>query len=175
MSLQIQDPEDHKSSVWRFQICGPKTQGSPFLPSFDAQLFHTFSVFLADVMCSSVFSLCFQGWQREDLNLWHWWHFWHVQWHLWHLWCLWHLRHLWRLWQCLSVLKSLLIPSAWWSDSLWDSPACTATHEDFSKSSSYRCTFGIFLRSRVTSKLSCRTCGQFLWVQKPPWTSRWCS
>ena len=109
MSLQIQDPEDHKSNVWRFQVCGPKTQGSPFLPSFDAQSSHSFSVFLADVMYSSVFSLCFQGWQREDLNLWHWWHFWHVQWHLWHLWCLWHLRHLWRGCPitCGSIFQSL--------------------------------------------------------------------
>ena len=32
MSLQIQDPKDHKSNVWPFQVCGPKTKLSPISP-----------------------------------------------------------------------------------------------------------------------------------------------
>ena len=42
------------------------------------------------------------------------------------------------MWPCLSVSITLLIPSACWSDSLWDSPACTTTGESCNKFSTYR-------------------------------------
>ena len=59
----------------RFKYVGPRPNFHPF---------HLFRypiipfIFLADLMCSSVFWLCFQGWQREDMHVWHFWHLWHL-------------------------------------------------------------------------------------------------
>lgn len=65
------------------------------------------------------------------------------------------------VWQCLSVLITLHIPSACWSDSLWDLPACITTRENCNKFLVLLVSFCVLWS---LSKCHVQTCGQFLWV-----------